>query len=142
MQTGGQRIASYGFILNSKRQLLIVQRAEHDSYPGIWELPGGASELGEDPKDAAKREVNEETGLMVDIGYPLGVLSAHPRRHPQRQDIRIAFLCTLNNDQQTVMLSDEHSNFRWAGLDEPIPSQSEFLQYILNEVQRYPALLP
>lgn len=142
MQKSGQRIASYGFIFNTKRELLILQRAEHDSMPGTWELPGGTSELGEDPKDAAKREVFEETGLIVTISYPLGILSVHSRRHPQTHIIRIAFLCKLGNDEQTVTLSDEHSHFRWVSLIEAILNQSEFLQYILTEVQRYPSLLP
>lgn len=35
---------------------------------GQYELPGGLIVAGEDPRDAAKREVKEETGLAVDVG--------------------------------------------------------------------------
>ncbi len=36
--------------------------------PRIWGLPKGMPELGETPEETAVREVNEETGLEVEIG--------------------------------------------------------------------------
>lgn len=43
---------------------------------GDYDLPGGAVELGEDPKTAAIREVKEETGLDIDEPTLLGVESS------------------------------------------------------------------
>ena len=43
---------------------------------GNYDLPGGAIELGEDPKAAAIREVKEETGLDVDEPTLLGIQSS------------------------------------------------------------------
>lgn len=47
--------------------LLLVQRAAHSSYPLHWELPGGGCE-GSDASilEALKREVREDTGLLVE----------------------------------------------------------------------------
>ena len=38
----------------------------------IWELPAGKLEAGEDPFEAAKRELSEECGLTADYYTPLG----------------------------------------------------------------------
>jgi 8-oxo-dGTP diphosphatase len=54
-----------GLISDSGKVLLIKRR--FDPNKGRWALPGGLLEVGEDPEDAAKREVWEEVGLKVNI---------------------------------------------------------------------------
>lgn len=44
--------------------VLVAQRLPGASIlPGYWEVPGGKVEPGEDPLDAARRELCEETGI-------------------------------------------------------------------------------
>ena len=52
-------------------RLLLVRRA-HDPGRGLWSLPGGRVEPGEDDAAALVREMAEETGLVVVPGALVG----------------------------------------------------------------------
>jgi len=52
------------FVLNKKDELLLGKRCGSLAC-GVYALPGGKPEYGEDPIDTAKREVLEETGLCI-----------------------------------------------------------------------------
>lgn len=54
-----------GAIIRRGNDLLLLQRGRHSDGYGTWALPGGWLEYGEYPYDAARREVAEETGLLV-----------------------------------------------------------------------------
>ncbi len=56
-------------------QVLLMRRAQRDQAHGLWILPGGHVDRGEELTSAALREVREETGLRVDLGRLLGVYS-------------------------------------------------------------------
>jgi 8-oxo-dGTP diphosphatase len=49
-------------------QVLACQRTRHQTMPLKWEFPGGKIEPGEQPRDALRRELEEELGIAARIG--------------------------------------------------------------------------
>ena len=69
---GGACIAA----LTEKDELYLVRQYRYALGQELWELPAGKLEAGEDPFEAAKRELGEECGLTADRFIDLGVVYA------------------------------------------------------------------
>ena len=78
------------------RVLLIKRRFE--PLAGRWSLPGGALEVGETLAEGLAREMNEETGLDVDVGPVVEVFDRITRDDDGRARfhyVLVDFLCTV-----------------------------------------------
>lgn len=58
-------------IRNGDGEVLLQRRSDN----GLWGLPGGSVEIGESVSVAIRREVQEETGLVVEVDRLVGVYS-------------------------------------------------------------------
>jgi ADP-ribose pyrophosphatase YjhB (NUDIX family) len=65
------RVAAYAIVTDDDGRVLLAHWAE--GHRSAWTLPGGGLEQGEDPEDAARREVFEETGYRVELDGILGI---------------------------------------------------------------------
>jgi 8-oxo-dGTP diphosphatase len=70
-----QRVAVYGICEDGGGRVLLVRAAPHLTVAGQWFLPGGGLDHGEEPATGLRREFEEETGLEVEVGPLLGLLS-------------------------------------------------------------------
>src|SRR6185312_5958407 len=58
-------------VINNSNELLMIKRSDN----GYWAVPGGAQDIGESVIDAVKREVAEETGIVVEVVHLTGIYS-------------------------------------------------------------------
>jgi 8-oxo-dGTP pyrophosphatase MutT (NUDIX family) len=106
-----------GVIFDADGRVLLVEHVFHALHP--WGLPGGWLGRNEDPEDAVRREVLEETGLRVDVIKPLlCTRSRYLARH-----LDIAYLCKAppDLDSAAIRLSGELLAFRWVSPFETPP---------------------
>lgn len=112
----------------SHGRLLAAQRSAPPQLAGMWELPGGKVEPGEDPVDALHREIAEELGVRVNLGEPVPAPDGGdwPILRGMTMRVWLASLASgtpeaLQDHAQLAWVPlDDLASVRWLGPDVPI----------------------
>jgi len=111
-------------------QVLLIQR-ENDPFAGHWAFPGGYVDMDEPVRDAALRELKEETGAVVkDIDF-LGYYDAIDR-DPRERTLSFAFVGVTSKSMHAVVGTDDASDAQWFPVDN-IPELAFDHQMILED---------
>ncbi|MBS4203620.1 NUDIX hydrolase [Lederbergia citrea] len=103
-------VVAGAFVFDKENRVLMQKRTDN----GQWGFPGGFMELGESVQDTAKREVYEETGLLLDELELFGIYSG-----PQYDK-------TFSNGDQVALVQISFICKRYSG--ELVESNEESIQ--------------
>ena len=92
-------------------RVLTLQRSAATRCPGAWETVHGRIEAGEEPEDAALREVREETGLSVQRLYSVSVQPFYLHRS-HTVELAVVFAAFVD-DGAPVTTGEEHVVHEW-----------------------------
>jgi 8-oxo-dGTP diphosphatase len=135
--------------------VLLVQRQRHP-YRGHWAVPGGFVEPADDLDGAARRELREETGIVVaaageGIGYVEQLRSyGAPDRDPRMRVVSVAYVGFTAHNESAVAGSDAADARFWAvrdlaiagiGGDDGVPLAFDHAAIITDGVERARAKL-
>lgn len=117
------RVAAYAIVTDRDGRVLLAHWNE--GRRAAWTLPGGGLEPGEDPENAACREVREETGYRVALDALLGIHSRvipGPRRiadtHEPLHTLRIIYRAHVTGGRLRHETNGSTDRAEWFALDD------------------------
>jgi len=100
-------------------RVLLIQR-DRDPFAGSWALPGGFVEIDEAPEHAARRELEEETGLSSVEMEQLHTFG-RPDRDPRGRVVSVAHWALVNVAECRPRAADDARNVGWFSVRKPPP---------------------
>jgi 8-oxo-dGTP diphosphatase len=114
-------------LIEQNGQVLLVRRA-NEPFRGLWTLPAGFINGGEDPAEAAARECLEETGLSVRVMRVLEILSG--KEHPRGADFTIIYKAEVLSGE--LKADDDADAAEWFGRAQLPPLAFRATQKVLE----------
>lgn len=103
------------FVKRKDGKLLIIRRSKNDTHnPGLWEVPGGKLDIGQDLTHSIEREVLEETGLLAEPTHGLAFVES--RVLGEGKYLGLPYIGIFNITRLVggkILLSSEHSAYKW-----------------------------
>ena len=125
--------------LDKGLEILLIERA-NDPFKGSWAIPGGFVDMDEDLIPAAKRELQEETGMLIENLYEAGVF-AKPNRDPRGRVITIAFWELTDKNNHTLKAADDAKRYEWKSVNKLPDLAFDHLEIINKTLPKFKAQL-
>lgn len=124
-------------VFNEKNEVLMQLRTDYNA----WGFPGGSMELGESFEETAKRELEEETGLIIDSLKLIEVLSGKDtfREYPNGDQLYdITAIYEVRKYHGNLRINDDESKeLKWFDINELPDNLSSMTKKYWNKIQKY-----
>jgi 8-oxo-dGTP diphosphatase len=140
---GKQVITASAFIHhtnNGTEKLFLPKRADTKKFlPGVYELPGGHIDFGEDLVEGLKREIFEEFHMNISVGDAFYAFN-YENKIKGSHSIEVIFFAEFIEPLEAIIINPEdHSGFVWASeaevntiLEEKVKSDDREYKAILK----------
>lgn len=98
-------------IQNNDLKVLLVKRGI-EPFRDKWAIPGGFVRIHESLEDAAKRELEEETGVR-DVYLEQLYTFGDPKRDPRGRVITVAYIALINSENIKLKATTDVSDAQW-----------------------------
>ena len=109
-------IPSVGAVIVDEGRILLVRR-KRGAYPGSWAVPAGRQRHGETMTAGVRREVQEETGLIVEVGDPVWIGDIIDQADPPAFHYAVVDFAAFVVGGE-LQAGDDAAEVRWVDLSE------------------------
>ncbi len=132
-----QRIEVRSLVKKDGRILLLKRGQGREDLLGKYELPGGRVEPGEQPEEAVKRLIGEETGLGVHTSYLSDVFTyIDPDGSNTFQRAVIVYVSSISGDRGDIKVDAKHSRYTWKKITEIQQDEVTELAFLLLSMHK------
>jgi 8-oxo-dGTP diphosphatase len=117
-------------------QILLIKRRSWP-YEGMWAIPGGFINIQESLEAAAKRELQEETGVQ-DVYLEQLYTFGDPGRDPRTRVITVVYFALLDSERLQVKAASDAADVGWFSVYELPPlafDHEQIIEYALNRLR-------
>lgn len=126
------KVVVKAIIFDEHQRVLVLHRSDTERKTKNshgFDFPGGGLEDDETVIDALKREVLEETGLMMKVIAPAYI---YDEVQTEKHLVVVKFACQQPKGQ--VLLSDEHDDYEWISVAQL--ADSKYPEWMQEEIHQ------
>ena len=123
------------FTIRSNELMVLLIKRGSNPFKGMWAIPGGSVMVSESLEDAAKRELEEETGIR-NIELRQLHTFGNPKRDPRGRVISVAYFALINSGDIILKPDTDASEAEWFSvlkLPKLAFDHKKILEYALRE---------